>query len=389
MGIALLCLASVWHVSAVRIPLDIDSRTSPFLQSTTSSAQSTVPKIVTAPFTWSHMYLGKLLHQSSVIELGPRGALFVIKMGSEMGGYRHEPASTTACMASARALCVTEEGEVLPSAMQMDGTSTPSPLSISPGSDGIQDPVLRVLASLQDACKLDGNGGGRMYVQEEGLTNYTVTACDVMQGTHVLVYEPRARQLSVRAQTFGPTAYLIILISATMHIAMLAAPVTTWVFPCNCGLSILSTMVLYFKGDVQFHTVEDEAFFWATAVCALGALAISREEAYLGALSMMAAALYRTHETPYAPVLGYVLGYKAWTQMLTFAAHQQKKQRVVFLMGMLCYTSLFCEIAVKPLFLQGGLWPLQLMFHTFMTYSLAKYRELSSWLPSALASTHG
>jgi hypothetical protein len=63
---------------AIRIPLDIDLRTSPFLQSTSSTVQSSVPKIVKAPFTWSHNYLGKLLHQANIVEIGPRGALFIL-----------------------------------------------------------------------------------------------------------------------------------------------------------------------------------------------------------------------------------------------------------------------------------------------------------------------
>jgi hypothetical protein len=47
------------------------------------------------------------------------------------------------------------------------------------------------------------------------------------------------------------------------------------------------------------------------------------------------------------------------------------------LMLLLTYVSVFCEIAIKPLFIQGGLWRLQLVFHMFITYSLAKYKELS------------
>lgn len=217
--------------------------------------------------------------------------------------------------------------------------------------------------------------------------NYTVTACDVLQGTHVLVYEPRARRLSLRTQTFGPAAYLITLLSATMHIAALAqseAEKLDWVFPCNCMLSIVACAVLSLKGDVRFYTIEDTVLFWAAAAGGCITLLMHsspKRAAYLFALSLMATALYRTHETPYAGVLGYVFGYRVWAQMLKGKPEERWET-----LAMLAYTSLFCEIAIKPGYAQqGGLWRLQFIFHAFITYCLAKFRELSGSSSSSSA----
>jgi hypothetical protein len=410
----------LFWVYGARIPLDIDMRSTPFLQSTLSSMQgSTMPKIARAPFTWSHMYLGKLLHQSRVVELGPRGALFVMYPHHESTGGAQMPLSAS-CITSEKALCVTSEGAVLPSALLNDGTASSAQFNVTATPWLLQESMLRTLAHLLDACKLESNGGARVY-DANGRPEYTVTACDVVQGTHVLVYEPRLKRVSLRAQTFGPAAYVICLVSATMHIAFLATPAASsevWVFPCNCLLSVVACLVLYLKGEVQFHTLEDEVFFWISGAYALGALLRRRDEAYLFALSMMAAALYRTHETPYAPILGYVLGYRAWMLLLqetkpsvkspysSYAptntttttnrlsvggkgaivmagADPQNALGLAFteLVLLLVYTSLFCEIAIKPLLMQGGMWTLQMVFHTFVTYSLAKYRELSIGLP--------
>jgi hypothetical protein len=412
----------LFWVYGARIPLDIDMRSTPFLQSTLSSVQgSTTPKIARAPFTWSHMYLGKLLHQSRVVELGPRGALFVMYPHHESTGGAQMPLSAS-CSTSEKALCVTSEGEVLPSALLNDGTAHSAQFNVTATPWLLQESMLRTLGHLLDACKLESNGGARVYYAD-GRPEYTVTACDVVQGTHVLVYEPRLKRVSLRAQTFGPAAYVICLLSATMHIAFLASPAASseaWFFPCNCLLSVVACLVLYLKGEVQFHTLEDEVFFWISGAYALGALLRRRDEAYLFALSMMAAALYRTHETPYAPILGYVLGYRAWMLLLqetkpnikgpyssyaynptamnklsvggkgavvvtagAVAADPQNAFGLSFteLVLMLVYTSLFCEIAIKPLLMQGGMWTLQMVFHMFVTYSLAKYRELSIGLP--------
>jgi hypothetical protein len=383
-----LCCLMLSLAHGVRIPLDIDARSSPFLQSSMGRSQSNVPSIMTAPFTWSHMYLGKLLHQSQVVELGPRGALFVTTTSTRAAS---SPPEAT-CKPSDKALCVTVRGEVLPSALLNNGTASgltfqvaEQPLSASSTAEA---GVLDTLAQFKDACKLQGNGGGRAYSWG---ANYTVIACDVLQGTHVLVYEPRVRRLSLRAQTFGPAAYLIILLSATIHIAALAQSEEeekkdTWAFQYNCVLSIVACMALYVKGEVHFYTVEDTALFWATAVCGL---AVTRTpEGHLFALSLMAAALYRTHETPYASILGYVHGYRVWVQLLSKAKEekntlQQQQQQLQLwrALGMMGYTSLFCEIAIKPGYAQSGLWRLQFVFHMFLAYSLAKFRQLSSSMP--------
>jgi hypothetical protein len=374
--------------SAVRIALDIDARTSPFLKSTSPS--STTPQVLTAPFTWSHMFLGKLVHQSRVVEVGPRGALFVLydAEGQTPPPHTSKVAQTT-CAPSENALCSTPEGDVLPSALLRSGTAAPTTYNVTASARLTRDPVLRALGRITDACKLEGNGGSRMYHREEAessegaSTNYTVTACDVLQGTHVLVYEPRTRRLTLRAQTFGPVAYVIVLVSAGIHIGVLAmGPASVsgnwWAFACNGLASIVACAVLYVNGEVHFHSWEDDVLFWANGLCALVSLVRRKDEAYLFALSMMAATLYRTHETPYAPILGYVFGYRTWVQVLQQAQKPASSLWAVWeLMLLLTYVSVFCEIAIKPLFIQGGLWRLQLVFHMFITYSLAKYKELS------------
>jgi len=410
---------------AIRIPLDIDLRTSPFLQSTSSTVQSSVPKIVKAPFTWSHNYLGKLLHQANIVEIGPRGALFILYDNTQEDDTKDlkvEYQSTinqnqTLCLPSKKALCMitNEEGEVLPSAFFLMNGGTLTTATAAPGSSVtfnitasehiIQDSVLKSLWHLMDGCKLEGNGGYRIYNENYNQKPYyTVTACDVLQGTHVLVYEPRTRKLKLYEQSFGPIAYILILISAAMHVAMLALydnnkipeePSIYGAFQGNCLLSVIACFILYIKGEVHFHIREDEILFGISCIYTLAALLRKRIEAYLFALNIISAAVYNTYETPYSGIIAYVLGFKVWVQMLQLSKPMMNKNNngmikntklIFFLLPLieffflLIYIGIFCEIAVKPLFIMngGGLWKLHFVFHIFIVYSLAKYKDLST-----------
>jgi hypothetical protein len=346
----------------VRIALDLDLRASPFLHSTTATKTG---------FVWGHAHLGRLLHLSALIEIGPRGALFV-PFTDQLGGGGE--LVQTRCAPSGAALCVLEEGLVLPSAWSADA------FAFEVGNR-LRDPLLAHLAGVADSCRLEGNGAGRVHVAEGG--NYTVLPCDVIQGTRVLVYEPHAQTLRVLRQTLGPMGYLVLLVAAVINIYELT--------PAKKGgqgrywagvLSVVGCCALRIKGELRFHRTEDEALFWLSALLALAYIAYNYqrdgEEVAGGllALSLIATTVYRTHETPYASMLGYALAFVAWGKV--FAGARDQLVLVVF-------ASLFCEIALRPQSLDAGAWPITLVFHMFMTFCLAKYQDLSSSSAAATA----
>jgi hypothetical protein len=353
-------LALIAAAHCVRIPLDLDRRRSPFLHSSSGSGGG-------FGLVWAHAHWGRLLHMSRLVEISPRGILFVPYTDSE----EEEAAASSSsvpCPASSTALCAVREGSlVLPSA-----TEPPPPFEVGRPD---RDSLLGQLALLKDGCPMEGNGWGRVHA--EG-SNYTATACDVVQGTHLLVYEPHAGRLTLKRQTLGPTGYLIMLIAAIINIYALAPQTqgSATLPRCNGALSVLGCIVLRLKGEMGFHRLEDEVLFWISAVVALGYLARAEQhrEGGLLTLSLMAATLYRTHETPYAPILAYALAFMSWIKLFAGASDQ---------LVLLLFTSLFCEIALRPQSPNAGVWPITLIFHIFMTFCLAKYRDLASWMPPA------
>ena len=166
-------------------------------------------------------------------------------------------------------------------------------------------------------------------------------------------------------QTFGPIAYLLFLVSATLNICAIASPDDNWMLWGNGLFSVLACLLLRLRGLVHFHTRDSEALFWASGACAIAYLILlkKRQEGFLFALSTMAAALYRTQETPYAPIIGYMLGYLTWGKVLCHRA--QIAGGVLDLFVSLLYTTLFCEVALRPQCLYDEIWPEYYIYFTF------------------------
>jgi len=350
----LLVLLRLLCAGGVRIALDLDLRASPFLHSTAEG-------LTKGGFVWGRAHLGRLLHLSALVEIGPRGALFVPFTDQLSGGGE---LVQTRCAPSGAALCVLEEGSVLPSAWSADA------FAFEVG-DRLRDPLLAHLSGVPDSCRLEGNGAGRVYVAAGG--NYTVLACDVVQGTRVLVYEPHAQGLRVVRQTLGPMGYLVLLVAAVINIYELT-PSTKGLRSWTGALSVVACCALRVKGELRFHRAEDEGLFWLSALLALAYIAYNYRRGGdevaggLLTLSLIATTVYRTHETPYASMLGYSLAFVAWGKVFTGARDQ---------LVLVLFASLFCEIALRPQSLDAGAWPITLVFHMFMTFCLAKYQDLA------------
>ena len=355
------------------------------------------------------------------------------------------------CSPSARALCQADyrskrEGLVLPSANYYEGedgavdnsnnnNNNNGPLfKVTADPSQLFNPVLKLLAQV-DACGKDNKGHGRIYSES---LEYTVIACDAIQGNHVLVYDKTKEggEISIVEQTFGPMAYLLILILSTINIYALATAsssgsyknmesnseqkeilpalkintdqpqtdssllhsnkktvetsgyYTQRIFQWNAIISVLACFIVYWRQIFQFYTQEDQSFFWVSGVCSMVYLMCGVEKApegYIWALSVMASTLYRTHETPYAPIIAYILGYRTWSKMLVLCNGGGSSKKIASgklteyadLFICLLYTAIFCEIALKPQCLYQEIWPIYYMFHTFICYCIVKYQDVS------------
>ena len=166
------------------------------------------------------------------------------------------------------------------------------------------------------------HGGGRI-LMEKG-AHMTVTACDVIDGHLVAIWEADSGQIRLTGQTFGPMAYGAMLIQAAvcLYLATLkVSPQATSAVVIGLVAGCVSAAVLH---GIQFISVDDARFFWCVGAWAL-CLAISgwcaddaeqRCEACLHALSMLACAVYRTPENAYAGLLALVLAVRMWDKVL-------------------------------------------------------------------------
>ena len=207
-----------------RIPLAYDTQ-SPFLHHSVNGKPGNSfnhESLVT--FAWSTSFLGKLLHQSNVIEIGPRGVRFITQRQALKSGWVER---SNNCTPSNVALCQVEtmEGWILPS----EGAWQPPQFNITANGSLLEDHVMRLFAD-ETACHDEKVGSGRNYYSDPGGggnlgskgSTYTVTSCDVLQGRLIVAYVKPDQSLFVYTQTFGPIAYLLILFSATISTAAIA-----------------------------------------------------------------------------------------------------------------------------------------------------------------------
>jgi hypothetical protein len=152
----------------------------------------------------------------------------------------------------------------------------------------------------------------------------TVTACDVMDGHLVALWDVGAGGLRLTGQTFGPMAYgaMLLQAAAALYLATLAAPPPAT--SAVVGGLVAGCVAAAVRGELRFVTTDDARFFWCVGAWALFLAssgwclddAAQRGEACLHALSLMACAVNRTPENAYAGLLALVLAVRLWDKVL-------------------------------------------------------------------------
>lgn len=382
---------------AYRIALSANGGT-PFLQTVNGDG-----------IAWSSPEYSRLIQLGSLVEVSARGIRIVGGCSRRaLAGGSRGPLAATACNSSRRALCVTDEGLVLPSSPPTSAAS-PATAMVEGRPSALKDPVLRLLA-LSGACLAPDAGRGRVFFSSSharpgnntggdgGMAmaqhshrppvNYTVTACDVLLGTYVLTLSEGV--LSVYRQTFGPMAYLLVLISAAISVAAIASACGAieeegkglLLFGFNALLSACVCMLVAGVWGVPFHCDSDMQHFWMTAaMCAAYSLLVFRAPrratracliaASLHALDASICALYRTPETPYASILALVFAVRLWSRVF----------RVCHLLpgagGLLPRGELCVCIAHLGLLVQAGVIP---QFQHAEVRRLSRSLSFHSWL---------
>ena len=361
------------------------------------------------PVQWSGAEMIRLMHNSQVVEVGPRGIRFVDTKWTPHSG---NTGVADTCESIPQALCQTPEGVLFP----------------SPGHDGeilvtgLLEPRFRNTVSQKfaedsnEACDtIEGEGKGRTVIMDKVV--YTASSCDVMQGHIVTVFWPRLGKVSLHPQTLGPMAYTVMLITALICVYGAASSSSAaipneqqrWLTLVVCFWGAIASCTTYSLSGISFVTMEDEIHFWmsiaGTLVCVALDIIImymvsyqkldcfiklaehlmkiaSTTDACIYMLGTIADTLYRGPETPYAGIFTVFLAVRTWQRAhilfffkstniwISLLLHIDTAFCIVYL----CVTS---EVGLVPQYADREDWPIYAGVGAFITFLAASLPKVS------------
>jgi hypothetical protein len=219
---------------------------------------------------------------------------------------------------------------------------------------------------------------------DAGSRYYSVTSCDVLKGSNILLYNRLAEEATLYQQTFGPISYLLVLISAAISVAGVANcssfPQYVLPFTANALMSIVVCLCL----PVPFITQDDRAHFLLTACMGLVYAALSwirpppKSPGYavqccLHALDTVICCLYRSPETPYAPILCSIFVTLLWTKVFLHCQPQVSRVRCVELNLGVVHVALLAQAGLCPQFVLEEHWPVYAVVGLYISYAVARH----------------
>ena len=278
---------------------------------------------------WGEAQRLQTLHGARWIEVAPRGIRIVPGDSAESLGARWSP--PTPCVAVPDALCATPQGLLFPS---------PSPLALGFFNNYVvvspalarrtltRDPIALAYAT-EDACAM--HGIGRVLMAEPAPPSslagnyyyYTATACDVMEGHLVALYDTFEGTVRLAPQTLGPMGYCVVLLQAVACLYFATSTSTPAAAAIAAATLAMSNALVAGVHGIPFLLAEDAAFFWAQNLFAFATALLpmpdnnnAAQDACIHALSATACAVYRTTENAYEGIVGAVLLVRAWAKLL-------------------------------------------------------------------------
>jgi hypothetical protein len=281
---------------------------------------------------WGESQRLQNVHSARWIEVAPRGIRLVAsgQPNNVVAGRRWS--SPTPCLPIADALCATPRGLLFPSPPMLADAQTLAYYAMSPAlaERALVNDSVALAYAMENACAL--HGAGRVLVDEslslDGLGYaYTATACDVMEGHLVALYDTVENTVRLAPQTLGPMAYCITLLQAVacLYYATSSSAASSRHTQALVALSLtISNALVTLVHGVPFLLVEDAAFFWCQTLfaAALAAVAMAFRapddgaDACVHALSATACVVYRSTENAYSGLVCVVLLVRAWTRLL-------------------------------------------------------------------------
>ena len=337
------------------------------------------------PMRWSDAIQLNALHRALWVEVAPRGIRFV-----ELDAAPHADGGTPCEVATRGALCQTANATLF-----VSSDFSAHALEVPWRAAASHDPVAGAyIDQTHDACA--EHGEGRLLLRPtEAADRMTVTACDVVDGHLVALWDVDTGRLRLTGQTFGPMAYFVMLLEAAACLYLATLPQSPKKTSAVVA-GVVGGCVAAAAHGIQFATAHDARFFWGIGAWAL-CLATSgwwlddeaqRREACLHALSMMACAVNRTPENAYAGLLALVLAVRFWDKVLRWERWLSTHASEAPTGGRALVHALDCVLSapvllggartgLAPLFLSvsDARWPLFAGTGLYMCFVLALYRQ--------------
>ena len=191
------------------------------------------------------------------------------------------------------------------------------------------------------------------------------------------IYYPRTNEVIYLKQTLGPMAYTAAIICALASLYFLCENEKKATIVASSTLAL----ALCFVKVPLFPTQSDQVHFWASLAMTAFAACYNESAAdvCMFALISFADAIYRTPETPYAPIICLLLAIRLWDRVIFIrtnhvAAGANVVQKMDFLSAMI-YTVFTAETAMVPQFEHFEDWPIYGSTAVYVTFSVAFMRH--------------
>ena len=303
---------------------------------------------------WASAELVRWMHASQVVEIGPRGIRFVDAQWPASSMYEHKDKAHDDCSSTFGALCESTSGLLFPNT---------AAIRVS----GMVEPVFNSSIATyffgESGTACAENGEGRVQVIDEAV--YTVSACDIMQGHSVIMFQPASGKVFVLPQTFGPMAYTVILVTVLICIygasGLSPSEWQNWLMHIVCGGGSVACCLLYAVSGIAFVTVDDEIHFWLSiaGTWIMGVSSKTNKNMCIFMLGSIADALYRSPETPYAGILAAAMGVQVWQKVHTvfFDENACALQNLDCALSVI-YLCCTIEIGLVPQYADAEDWPI-------------------------------
>ena len=318
---------------------------------------------------------GRLLYNSDVLDISREGIRYI--EGFQSVSTTYYTLAQSECVAGASALC-----ELNNSAGSIFPTGEPM---VYHGSSAAH--ALTSLVEADSACSLTDTGDGRVYTSG---TRYDISVCNVQKGRYSMVYIAGKNLFALHQRTFGPMAYVLVLLLCTVNMTGVAcvsavaddqhSAMTLYVANATCSACV----AIYFLAahTTQNWTTSGDSLYLAFTLtscvgyCVSGFLlhafpdtasastnnmrkVLVQQGACLHAIDTLSIMIYHTPETPYSSLLLIMLAARAWSRITRCADPSEDVTWWLIADAVICGThlALLAELGVLPQVRTPSTWP--------------------------------